>query len=192
MLYYKKNIPSAEQSLVPFPSNEFIELPAEDIRACEETIGMLFNNELKTLYKYCTQGELLFFGMFLTSPQDIATNCKSWMDIGFIGLSENDQFYPMHPEGTIQPHYINANWLQFASEFGNNSGYVTIDYDPATKGQIGQIINSGRDQYERFVITSNITELARKVMQRVESNDIEITAEGYFCLKVVWVSWKTY
>jgi hypothetical protein len=54
MLYYKKNIPSAEQSMVPFPGNEFIELPApaEDIRAYEETIEMLFNDELKTIYKY--------------------------------------------------------------------------------------------------------------------------------------------
>jgi cell wall assembly regulator SMI1 len=182
LVYYKKFFPSAEKSTVNIDSYNPILLPASkaDIKLCEEKITIPFNEELAIIYKHCTQGEYLFFGMFLMSPTEMSRSWQSWMDVGFVGLVENDQHYPMHPEGTIQPHYINAKWLSFASDLTSN--YVSIDYDPASKGKMGQIINSGRDQYERYVIASSITELARKVMHKVEANEVEITAEGYFYL----------
>ena len=183
LIYYKKFFPSAERSVINADDQKFIEEPAshEEILACETKIKMGLNDELKTIYKHCTQGEYLFFGMLLYRPSMIANAWYGWIDIGFIGLVENDQNYPMYPAGAIQPHYINAKWLPFCSDMTNN--HISIDYDPAKKGKMGQIINSGRDQWERFVLADSITDLARKVMARVESNNIEITAEGYFNLQ---------
>jgi cell wall assembly regulator SMI1/ankyrin repeat protein len=184
LIYYQKYFPSATKPVLDYPEYRAILTPApvEDIAACEEKINLKFSAELKTIYKHCTQGGYLFFGMFLLNPTAIAQICQDWIDIGFIGLPENDQTnYPMHPQDSIQPHYINAKWLSFANDLTNN--HVSIDYNPAENGKMGQLINSGRDQWERFVIADSITELARKVMRRVESNQVEITAEGYFLLK---------
>ena len=182
LVYYKKFFPSAEKSVINADDHKFIETPAleTDIVACEEKIKMKFNDELKTIYKHCTQGEYLFFGLMLLNPNQIAATWHGWIDIGFIGLVENDQNYPMFPEGTIQKQYINAKWLSFCSDMTNN--HVSIDYDPAEKGKMGQIINSGRDQWERYVLADNITDLARKVMKRVEANEVEITPDGNFNL----------
>jgi cell wall assembly regulator SMI1 len=180
--YYKKHFPSSERSVIGAADQQFIEapVPIEEIIACEEKIQMKLNDELKIIYKYCTQGEYLFFGMLLYRPLQIADKWNGWIDIGFIGLVENDQDYPMHPKGTIQKHYINSKWLSFCSDM--NANHVSIDYDPAENGKIGQIINSGRDQWERFVLADNITDLARKIMQRVEANETEIDANGSFNL----------
>jgi cell wall assembly regulator SMI1 len=182
LLYYKKFFPSAERSVINAGDQKFIEaaVPIEEILACEEKIKMQLNDELKTIYKHCTQGEYLFFGMLLYRPLQIADKWNGWIDIGFIGLVENDQDYPMYPKGTIQKHYINAKWLSFCSDM--NANHVSIDYDPAENGKMGQIINSGRDQWERYVLADSITDLARKIMMMVEANKTEIDANGSFNL----------
>jgi cell wall assembly regulator SMI1/ankyrin repeat protein len=182
LIYYKKFFPSAEKSVINADDHKFIETPVslDEILACETKIKMQLNDELKTIYKHCTQGEYLFFGMLLYRPSMIASSWHGWVDLGFIGLVENDQNYSMFPEGTIQKQYTNAKWLPFCSDMTSN--HISIDYDPAEKGKMGQIINSGRDQWERYVLANNITELARKVMKRVEANEVEITPDGNFNL----------
>lgn len=180
LIYYKKNFPSAELPMVVCDEHLFIEEPVsdEEISICEEKIGMKLNSELQTIYKHCTQGEYLFFGQLLYRPSKIAESLRCWIDIGFIDLVENDQSYPVTPPETIKNLYINAKWLAFCSDM--NMNHISIDYDPGTKGTMGQIINSGRDQWERFVYANSITELARKVMHRIEANEAEISPEGYF------------
>jgi cell wall assembly regulator SMI1/ankyrin repeat protein len=181
IIYYKKNFPNAIESASNLINPILITAPASDIKECELGYGTAFNDELKIVYKHCTQGQYLFFGMCLMSPADVASNLKNWTDLAVNGQLNNIQNYPVYPEGTIKNEYINTKWLSFANDLTTN--YISIDYDPAAKGTVGQIINSGRDQWERFVVAKNITELARKVMHIVEANNVEISPEGYFNLK---------
>lgn len=181
IIYYKKYFPNSIESANNLINPILSPAPASDIKDCEVGFGIAFNDELKIIYNHATQGQYLFFGMCLMSPADVDRNLKNWTDLAVNGQLDNVQNYPVNPQGTIKNEYINTKWLSFANDLTTN--YISIDYDPAEKGAVGQIINSGRDQWERFVVAKNITELARKVMTKVEANNVEITPEGYFNLK---------
>jgi cell wall assembly regulator SMI1 len=165
----------------------FVPVPAEELEAFVQTVeardGLKVPEELRIIYQHCNGGEQLMFGLKLFSPQEVLAEGAFWRDLSrdFVGKPENAQNnYPVYPPNTIKKQYINPCWLPFASD--GTANVLSIDFDPDLEGTSGQIINSGRDQWERFRCANNILELTRKAMRRIEANLSENNADGFFYL----------
>ena len=138
--------------------------------------------DLKEVYKLNNGGEKLFFGLNLLSTTEILQHHLFWED-NLKGQVPGDNVsgnYSVKPEKTIKPEYVNLMRMPFANDGTLN--FFNIDNDPDAAGTIGQIINSGRDEYELVVMASNLTEFVRKVLLRIASNKTYITANKNFLL----------
>ncbi len=138
--------------------------------------------DLHEVYKLSNGGDKLFFGLNLLSTTEILQHHLFWED-NLKGQVPGDNVsgtYTVKPERSIRPEYVNLKRMPFAND--DTLNFFNIDNDPGEAGTIGQIINSGRDEYNLVVMANNITEFARKVLLRIEENKIFITAERDFLL----------
>ena len=138
--------------------------------------------DLQEIYRLSNGGEKLFFGLNLLSTTEIFQHHLFWED-NLKGQVSGDNVsgnYTVKPEKSIKPEYVNLKRMPFANDGTLN--FFNIDNDPGEAGTIGQIINSGRDEYDLVVMANNITEFVRKVLLRIESNRSFITGEKEFLL----------
>ena len=138
--------------------------------------------DLKEILSLSNGGEKLFFGLNLLSTAEILQHHLFWED-NLKGQVPGDNVsgnYSVKPEKAIKAEYVNLKRMPFANDGTLN--FFNIDNDPDVAGTIGQIINSGRDEYELVVMASNLTEFARKVLLRIEANKTYITADKNFML----------
>jgi cell wall assembly regulator SMI1 len=62
-----------------------------------------------------------------------------------------------HPSGAIQKKYSLAGWLPLLSDWEGN--HIGIDLDPGPDGKVGQVINFGRDEDEKYVLFPGVVDL---------------------------------
>ena len=160
------------------------------IRATEDEIITLekvqnyfkLQTDLKEILSLSNGGEKLFFGLNLLSTTEILQHHLFWED-NLKGQVVGDNVsgnYSVKPEKTIKPEYVNLMRMPFANDGTLN--FFNIDNDPDIAGTNGQIINSGRDEYDLVVMSKKLTEFVRKVLLRIASNQTFITSDGNFML----------
>ena len=138
--------------------------------------------DLHEIYKLSNGEEKLFFGLNLLSNTEILQHHLFWED-NLKGQVPGDNVsgtYTVKPEKSIRPEYVNLKRMPFANDGTLN--FFNIDNDPGEAGTIGQIINSGRDEYDLVVMANNISEFIRKVLLRIAANKTFITTEKDFLL----------
>jgi cell wall assembly regulator SMI1 len=94
----------------------------------------------------------VLIGLPLMSLAEVGRVWRGWADIAdddctVEDLSEDCQ---SHPLGAVKPLYANRGWLPFA---GDSQNHVALDFDPGPEGRPGQVINCGRDDEMRHVIS---------------------------------------
>ena len=174
IVYYKEKINPDFQAI--FATNE--EIPSLEKAQNYFTLP----TDLKEVYKLTNGGEKLFFGLNLLSTTEILQHHLFWED-NLKGQMPGDNVsgnYSVKPVKAIKAEYVNLKRMPFANDCTLN--FFNIDNDPDVSGTIGQIINSGRDEYELVVMASNLTEFARKVLLRIAANKTYITADKNFML----------
>ena len=134
-----------------------------DLKAAEAALGQQLPEEWREFYRLHdgenddSQG--VFGGMGWLPLAEMVRNWQSWMDL-LPEYQEEGQHYSV-PPGAIQEHYIDRGWIPIAHDFGGN--HLGIDLNPGPQGQMGQIINFGRDQEIKRVISKNPADLWRFV-----------------------------
>ena len=138
--------------------------------------------DLQEICKLSNGGEQLFFGLNLLSTTEILQHHLFWEDNlkGQVPGDNTSGNYSVKPEKAIKAEYVNLKRMPFANDGTLN--FFNIDNDPNVAGTIGQIINSGRDEYELVVMASNFNEFVRKVLLRIAANKTYITADKNFML----------
>ncbi len=76
-----------------------------------------------------------FFFMPLRGVDGVLTEHESFEDIDYSGGGA---------EGPVKRMLYNELWVPFAKDFGGN--FIGVDLDPASGGEIGQVIRFGRDE----------------------------------------------
>lgn len=178
LVYYQEFVKDEEDKTELKPSTD------EELELCEKETGLKFPKDLKEIYKISSCGDELFFGARLYSPKEISEYYHFWKELGkdFIGKEENEQSkFSEVLDGKVKNEYINLKWLPFAGE-EQARNYFAVDYDATEKGKNAQIINAGRDMHTRYSCAENITELARKILKRIENGETENTSEGNFSI----------
>jgi cell wall assembly regulator SMI1 len=62
-----------------------------------------------------------------------------------------------HPPGAIQKKYSLPGWLPLLSDGEGN--HIGVDLDPGPSGKVGQVINFGRDEEEKYVLFPSVVDL---------------------------------
>ena len=93
-------------------------------------------------------------------------------------LDEFSQECTSSPEGAIQRLHACRAWIPLVEM--NDSNHIGIDLDPGPSGGVGQVINFGRDQEQKYVLARSWAHFLEDVADELESGNFVITGdEGY-------------
>jgi len=90
-------------------------------------------------------------------------------------MSEASAFCTSAKSGAVQALYANKYWIPFAYDYGGN--HLGVDLDPGARGTLGQVINFGSDEDEKFVLASSVTIFLEWLIDQLESGNFVIREE---------------
>lgn len=136
----------------------------------QETLGFELSKDffdLYTLHNGSTKNETegVFLGFKFLSLDEISLTMNNWKQY------KNDTIGSSWPKDTIKINYTNQKWVPIFSDFSGN--HIGIDFHPAEKGQIGQVINFGRDQYNKFVIAQDLVSFFELISNEVLAGNVD-------------------
>lgn len=150
----------------------------------EELVGRDFPESLKALYRWhdgqkgkASTGP--FFGLTFLPLAEALKHWASWKDLVEEWSDEDmaaaSDFCSSVPPGAIKPLYANRYWIPFAYDYGGN--HLGVDLDPAEQGSVGQVINFGRDEEEKFVVASSVEAFVEWLVEQFETGNVAIRVE---------------
>ena len=91
-------------------------------------------------------GPGLFFGLPFLSLDEVLNEWRVWKRIEEEEFLNFDAF--LIPAKCIKETYVNYKWIPISKDYGGNN--IGIDVDPDEKGEMGQVINFGRDRRSKI------------------------------------------
>ena len=93
-------------------------------------------------------------------------------------LDEFSQECTSSPAGAIRRLHACRAWIPLVEM--NDSNHIGIDLDPGPSGVVGQVINFGRDQEQKFVLARSWAHFLEDVADELERGNFAITEDkGY-------------
>ncbi len=149
-----------------------------DIDSAQVACGVVFPDDLRALYR-AADGERgnigLFFGLPLLPLERVVHEWRAWQDViaQCPELNDNEAgFHRSTPPGAIAELYANPGWIPFAHDHGGN--HLGADLAPGPNGRIGQVINFGRDEDDKFVIAPSLASFLHWYADNVEVKNYRI------------------
>jgi cell wall assembly regulator SMI1 len=142
----------------------------QELDQLESRLGCNLPADFRALYR-CHDGQKgettgLICGLQFLSTQALYDEWFAWHELAADFAQEaeeyNDQNLALeitgesYPIDAINPIYINLKWIPFTHDGGGN--HLGIDLDPGSTGAIGQVINFGRDEKNKYVIAQSLSE----------------------------------
>ena len=90
-------------------------------------------------------------------------------------LDEFSQECTSSPEGAIQRLHACRAWIPLVEM--NDSNQIGIDLDPGPGGVVGQVINFGRDQEQKYVLARSWAHFLEDVADELERGNFVITED---------------
>lgn len=166
------------------PANE------SELMGIEKKMGLTLPQELRQLY-LCNNGQNengmgILSGLDFLPLEELYIQWEIWrvlkegatkeqMKI----LSERCSSFPFQ---AIKKIYTNEGWLPMTHDGAGN--HIGVDLDPDCNGNVGQIINFGRDEDQKFVIARNLREYLTLVIGWIEGGYLEVyEKEGLFVIQ---------
>ncbi|WP_229297047.1 MULTISPECIES: SMI1/KNR4 family protein [Herbaspirillum] len=155
-----------------------------DLAEFENQIGVALPESLKDLYRmhdgqFVSANTGPFFGLIFLSLADARKHWESWKKV-IDECSPGDmqgasRFCKSAKAGAIKEIYANKFWIPFAYDYGGN--HLGVDLDPGERGNVGQVINFGRDEDEKFVLGSSVETFMEWLVEQLESGNAAIRNE---------------
>ena len=142
----------------------------EEINELERHLDCKLPTDFKALYR-CHNGQKgqatgIFCGLPFLSLGRVYEQWTAWRDLAQDFAKEAEDFDDenlaaeitgeSYPADAIKPTYINLKWIPFSDDSSGN--HLGVDLDPGSTGVIGQVINFGTDENNKFVIASSLTD----------------------------------
>lgn len=155
----------------------------ENIKKIENHTGIVLPAEFKNLYlehngqRDSGNATGAFYGLIFLSLDRVHNELKIWAEIVDSGMNEEmPEVGKSHVPEMIKEDYANKLWIPFAYDWGGN--FLGLDFDPGERGTIGQVINFGRDEDEKYVLASSFSEFVDWYIVELESGNFRIEIEG--------------
>ena len=116
----------------------------------------------------------LFYGLEFLPLEEVVSRWESWveaLDNPYVSVDQMNLLARSHNPGHVKEVYINRKWIPITS----GSDHLGLDFDPAPKGTIGQVINFGRDEDVKFVVALSFGEFLNWYVLQLESGNYKIT-----------------
>lgn len=175
--WLQANLPEVYDDLAPGCSEA-------DLAAFEEDIGTPLPEGFKTLYRLHDgqRGAIHtgpFFGLDFLSLAQARQHWQSWKEVVAECSPEDmkgaSMFSKSAKPDAVQAIYANTLWIPFAYDHGGN--HLGVDLDPGARGTLGQVINFGRDEDEKFVVATSIEAFLAWLVEQFESGNAAIREE---------------
>jgi cell wall assembly regulator SMI1 len=175
--WLETNIPEIREDLAPGCSDAAI---AE----FENLVGRPFPDSLKDLYKWHdgqrgATNSGLFYGLEFLSLAKARENWESWKDIidewSPEEMIEGSAFCTSGTPDAVQALYANRYWIPFAYDYGGN--HLGVDLDPGPRGIVGQVINFGSDEEDKYVVATSVAAFMKWLVDQLESGNFAISEE---------------
>ena len=156
----------------------------EQISSLEEKLAVEFPADFTALYlSHNGQKDQIntgfFYGLSFLSLDGIYNQWRSWAEIvdseSEESMKELSMFSKSHVKGLVKETYANKKWVPFAYDWGGN--FLGLDFDPDLNGKVGQVINFGRDEDEKFVLANSFSEFIEWYISELESGNYNIVLE---------------
>lgn len=150
----------------------------------ESIVGRPFPESLKQLYKlhdgqHGAANSGPFYGLSFLSLAAAKTHWESWKDIidewSPEEMTEASAFCTSGSSGAIQTLYANRYWIPFAFDYGGN--HLGVDLDPGERGTLGQVINFGSDEEDKYVVATSVDTFIEWLVDQLESGNFAIREE---------------
>ncbi|MFN6473093.1 MAG: SMI1/KNR4 family protein [Nostoc sp. SerVER01] len=157
-----------------FPEHYKLNPPAteDEISHLETVLSYEIPEDMKTLYRInngeSDEGLGIFYGLRFIPLNEVEQCWLGWKKIIEDGIEDFNEFCTSNPEGVIQPVYANEKWIPLMDDSGGC--HIGIDLAPGFKGCVGQIINFGRDEDDKYVLAPNLAELLKLLDTKFEEN----------------------
>jgi cell wall assembly regulator SMI1 len=165
------NAGATKEEIALLKSSFDFELPQSLIDLYEMNNGQI---------QYPYQGST-FISLSFMDITDLLVNYKVWKDLFFEPMGMNETFgdyfdYEKEggksfPEKAIKVKYINLKWIPIFHDGGGN--HIGIDLDPGVKGTLGQIINFGRDQNEKYVLAKDLEHFFLHINAHIDAGELK-------------------
>lgn len=171
------NTPEIREDLAPGCSDAAI---AE----FENLVGRPFPESLKDLYRWHdgqrgATNSGLFYGLEFLSLAKARENWESWKDIidewSPEEMTEGSAFCTSGTPDAVQALYANRYWIPFAYDYCGN--HLGVDLDPGARGTVGQVINFGSDEEDKYVVGSSVAAFMEWLVDQLESGNFAISEE---------------
>ena len=122
----------------------------------------------------------IFFGLPFLSLGEMRVQWRSWYEIAVEHADMNEdfrKFSTIYPANSIQNVYAHTHWLPFSHDSGGN--HIGLDLQPGPTGQIGQIINCGRDEDYRCVMAPSFEAFLEWTLAQYRAGNYAFTEEVF-------------
>lgn len=143
---------------------------SEALEQLEHQLGCSLPADFKACYQHhngqkgATTG--LFCGLPFLSIEALYSQWLGWQELAEDFSQEAAEYGgenlaleitgDSYPDQSIKPTYINLKWIPISEDGGGN--HLGVDLDPGTVGVVGQVINFGRDENNKFVLAPSLTD----------------------------------
>lgn len=179
--WLKEHHPETAAALLPG-------LDGAELDQFEKHTGLQLPTAYRTLYQWKNgQGPLtglqlgLFGGLEFFTLQDVKQDWDMWQEVfhSTPGINEDIDGQTSTPEGFIQELYITPGWLAFAGYRGTGDR-IGIDLNPGPLGTVGQVINYGRDEEHKTVLSLDLGAfLSWYILEVLKGNTEVVELSGY-------------
>lgn len=158
--------------------------PEAALAEFESLVGRPFPESLKDLYRAHDgqRGEANtgpFYGLTFLPIADAKKHWSAWKKIVEESSAEDMKGASMLSKsarvGAVKEIYANKFWIPFAYDHGGN--HLGVDLDPGESGTVGQVINFGRDEDEKFVVGSSVATFLEWMVDQLDSGNSNIQIE---------------
>lgn len=173
-----ERLPEMLETLNPGVSEVIFDAVNDEVR---QKTGHNLPEEVKALYLE-NDGQKhgsvsgVWMGLEFLSLENVLTQWRGWqefaLDDAWADLSENSTSYPPN---AIQPVYAHVGWVPLAYDWGGN--HFGVDLAPGPAGRIGQIINFGRDENNKYVMASSLEAFLEWQLAQLQSGNFLIQTE---------------
>lgn len=154
------------------------------LAALEQQLGTVLPDDFKALYRWhdgqrdeVNSGP--FYGLSFLSLDKVKAHWQSWNSVieenTADDLQDLSEFCTSQPPDAIKCTYANKGWIPFAYDYGGN--HLGIDLDPGKQGRVGQVINFGRDEDNKFVVAPSVHAFIQWLVEQLESGNALIREE---------------
>jgi cell wall assembly regulator SMI1 len=133
--------------------------PSERIADLEQALGQKLPEALTALLA-CNDGQReeqpgVLFGLRFLSCRGIEAAWREWAEVRASLAEDASDLCGRSLTPGVHPDYSRAGWIPVFADCGRPD-YFGVDLDPAEDGHVGQVINFGRNEDDKYVAARNL------------------------------------